>query len=435
MTEGTGRRVALVTAFTESSGGIYQYSLSLLAALEQRLGADRVVVVAEGDPDRRPIQGFHGRVTSVPTSLDERLRVFASRVAGPGRGRAIRARLRLPNGRGPAGAARFRSLLSREGIGFTIFGYPSQNTLGAAGPFAVAIHDLQHRLQPEFREVTADGEREERERILVHVARAATAMLVDSDLGREQLRECYGLGAVGQERIIVLPFVPPPYALDRPDTGGAVRARYRLPDRFLFYPAQFWPHKNHERIVSALADLRASGVEGHVVFVGGHLGPLRTATHRLVLRLAAEVGLRANVHDLGFVPDEDVAALYRMAVGLVMPTFFGPTNIPVVEAFALDCPVITSDLPGIREQAGDAALLVDPRSVASIAAAMRVLWSDERARAALVARGRLRLEALRREFDRGIERLIAVVESTAPQAAAHKGRAGTPATRDPDATS
>jgi glycosyltransferase involved in cell wall biosynthesis len=79
-----------------------------------------------------------------------------------------------------------------------------------------------------------------------------------------------------------------------------------------------------------------------------------------------------------------------------MPTFFGPTNIPYLEAFQLGCPVVASDLPGIREQVGDAALLVDPRDSRAIADAMQKLWEDEALRARLVAAGRARMQALGR---------------------------------------
>ena len=79
------------------------------------------------------------------------------------------------------------------------------------------------------------------------------------------------------------------------------------------------------------------------------------------------MGLEGELRYLGYVPDEDMSGLYAGAVALVMPTFFGPTNIPVVEAWTFGCPVLTSDIRRIREQAGNAAVLVDPRSVEAIA--------------------------------------------------------------------
>ena len=70
-----------------------------------------------------------------------------------------------------------------------------------------------------------------------------------------------------------------------------------------------------------------------------------------------------------------------------MPTFFGATNIPPLEAWALGCPVLTSDIRGIREQAGSAAVLVDPKSVESIAKGIHDLWLDDELCRELVKRG------------------------------------------------
>ena len=82
---------------------------------------------------------------------------------------------------------------------------------------------------------------------------------------------------------------------------------------------------------------------------------------------ASDLGLESQIRYGGYVPDEDMSGLYAGAVALTMPTFFGPTNIPVLEAWAYGCPVLTSDIRGIREQVGDAGVLVDPRSIESIA--------------------------------------------------------------------
>ena len=83
-----------------------------------------------------------------------------------------------------------------------------------------------------------------------------------------------------------------------------------------------------------------------------------------------------------------MSALYSEAAGLAMPTFFGPTNIPVLEAFAVGCPVLTSDIRGIREQTDGAAILVDPRNSEAIADGLRRLLTSSDEREALVRRGR-----------------------------------------------
>jgi glycosyltransferase involved in cell wall biosynthesis len=82
-----------------------------------------------------------------------------------------------------------------------------------------------------------------------------------------------------------------------------------------------------------------------------------------------------------------MSALYGIADALVMPTFFGPTNIPVVEAWSLGCPVLSSDIRGVREQVGDAGILVDPTDSHAIADAMYRLATNDALRVELRGRG------------------------------------------------
>jgi glycosyltransferase involved in cell wall biosynthesis len=121
----------------------------------------------------------------------------------------------------------------------------------------------------------------------------------------------------------------------------------------------------------------------------------------------AALGIEGQVRTLGYVSDEDVAGLYAGAVALVMPTFFGPTNIPFLEAWSLDCPVLTSRIRGIVEQVGDAAVTVDPKSVEGIADGIRKLWTHEPLRQTLIAKGRSRVRSHNpRDFRRRLREII-----------------------------
>jgi glycosyltransferase involved in cell wall biosynthesis len=257
----------------------------------------------------------------------------------------------------------------------------------------MVIHDLQHRIQPEFPEVSANGEWEWRESFFGNGIRHATLIVTDSEVGKEDVLTYYGSHGARSDRIKVLPFLPASYLAEHvPETELArVRAKYDLPERFFFYPAQFWAHKNHDRIVQALGSLKQRGVRIRIVFCGSHAGEFREHTFREVMTRVHQLSLAEDVQYLGYVGDEDMSGLYAAAQALIMPTFFGPTNIPVLEAWAFGCPVLTSDIRGIREQAGDAAILVDPRSIDGIADGMHRLWTDEALRVTLAQRGRDRL--------------------------------------------
>jgi glycosyltransferase involved in cell wall biosynthesis len=90
---------------------------------------------------------------------------------------------------------------------------------------------------------------------------------------------------------------------------------------------------------------------------------------------------------LGFVPQEDMAPLYSNAFALTFTTFFGPDNLPPLEAMSLGCPVIASNVPGAKEQLGDGALLVDPKKPEEIAGAIKLLWEDGNFRQDLIKKG------------------------------------------------
>jgi glycosyltransferase involved in cell wall biosynthesis len=193
----------------------------------------------------------------------------------------------------------------------------------------------------------------------------------------------------------------------------------------LFYPAQFWPHKNHVRIVLALSLLRKKyDLRVPIVFCGSSFGRIRRRTGREIIRLGCELGLEKEVRMLGYVPDQDMAGLYAGSVALVMPTFFGPTNIPVLEAWASGCPVLSSDIRGIREQTRDAAVLVDPRSEESIADGIYRLWMDENLRQRLAGRGREQLMAYSSDDYR--DRLAKILDEAKLRIASEKPRAFKP---------
>jgi glycosyltransferase involved in cell wall biosynthesis len=255
----------------------------------------------------------------------------------------------------------------------------------------VTVHDLNHRIYTEFPEVVAQGEFERREYYFRNACRYATTLLVESETGREDLLNFYGDAGALADRVVVLPMLPATtVALNGgEDDNRRVRQRYGLDREYFFYPAQFWPHKNHLRLVQALSHLRqGSGLTPTLVLGGSHSGALRRRTFVTAMEAARRLGVHDQVRYLGFIPDHDMSALYREAVGLVMPTFFGPTNIPVLEAFALGCPVVTSDIRGIREQTNGGAILVNPRDPEAIADGLRRLLTATDERRVLIRRAR-----------------------------------------------
>lgn len=262
--------------------------------------------------------------------------------------------------------------------------FPTQDSLAYQSKYYEAIgtvHDIMHRYEGSFPEVSANGQYHLREELLSNIARYAKAVLVDSEYGKKQLMESYH---TPPDRIYPLPYIAPKYIhhyVPRPD----FEKRYTLPDRFIFYPAQFWMHKNHLRLVRAVHEVKREFPNIALVLVGS-----KNNAFAEVERAVAELGLQQQVYFMGYVPDEDMPEFYKRARALVMSTFFGPTNIPPLEAFQLGCPVAISGIYGMPEQAGDAALLFDPKSVPEIAAAISRLWRDDALCRTLAEKGRQR---------------------------------------------
>ncbi|MGH9315070.1 MAG: glycosyltransferase family 4 protein [Vicinamibacterales bacterium] len=168
-----------------------------------------------------------------------------------------------------------------------------------------------------------------------------------------------------------------------------VRERYQLNAPFLLYAGNIKPHKNLERLIEAFHRLRGEGFADLTLLIIGDeiskYAALRRAVHRH--------HLHKHVRFFGFVPDETLAVLYRLADVFVFPSLYEGFGLPPLEAMASGTPVVTSNVSSLPEVVGDAALLVDPRDPDAIAGAVRMLLTDRTLREDLRRRGLARARA------------------------------------------
>jgi glycosyltransferase involved in cell wall biosynthesis len=248
-------------------------------------------------------------------------------------------------------------------------------------PYISTVFDLEHRSKPYFPEVSVAGwDWGGREQTFMSVLPRASFIITGTSAGKGEIVHYY---RVNPDNVIVVPFPAPSFSSEDHNAFPNVCEKYGIRGDFLFYPAQFWPHKNHVNILIALAVLkREKGITIEMVFTGSDKG---NAQH--VIAKTAELGLQDQVHMLGFVPREDLRALYSKAQALTFATFFGPDNIPPLEAFALGCPVIASRVLGAQEQLGDAALFFEPSDPQDLASAILTLLHDRQMRAQMVRKG------------------------------------------------
>ena len=202
-------------------------------------------------------------------------------------------------------------------------------------------------------------------------------------------RDVEALARVPANRIVVTHLGVDPVFRPQPEAAcAAVRARYRLPERYVCYVGNTMPHKNLARMVDAMARVRRRCGPVPLVIAGV------PDKHRPALEAAAaRHGLGDGLRLLGPVPDEDLPALLSAAAVFVYPSLYEGFGLPVLEAMACGCPVVTSNRASLPEVAGDAALACDPLDTPAIAEAVATLLTDATAAARLRAAGPLRAAA------------------------------------------
>ena len=244
-------------------------------------------------------------------------------------------------------------------------------------------HDLQHVHLPQFFD---DAERRRRNVTYRTYCKQATMVAAAATWARDDFIKQFDLP---EEKVHVVPLAPilPEYAEPAAEDLATVHARYRLPEHFILYPAQTWRHKNHLRLIEALAILR----ERHGLVVPLVACGRQNEFFSTIERRAIELGVRSQVHFLDFIPGFDVQCLYRLCRAVVIPTLFEAASGPLNDAFLAGVPAACSNVTALPRQAGDAALVFDPREPAAIARAIRQLWTDEPLRQTLITRGRARV--------------------------------------------
>ena len=153
----------------------------------------------------------------------------------------------------------------------------------------------------------------------------------------------------------------------------AIRLKYALPPRFVLYAGAIYPPKNFTRLVRAYA--KVGPERGVPLVVAG--GENRFLSERELLEPEA-LGITEWVRRPGWIEQEELAGVYALADALLLPSLFESCGLPVLEAMAAGCPVVTADRYGTKELADHAAVLVDPESVDGIADGIRSVLDDTR---------------------------------------------------------
>lgn len=331
-------------ALMPQGGGMREYVLQLLPWLVR--GSSHSYLLFHGDHGRQPLEALVGQLTT-----EERVRVGTVEIV-------VQDEIL-------AHADRFDLLFCPlNGLAPDLLDRPTVATLA----------DVQEQFFPHY---FTRRQRINRAVVYPRCARAATLLVTISEFSRQSICQAFGIDS---SRVRVT-------HLAANEQMRHARSHWpadlpTLPDRFVFYPANLYPHKGHELLLRALRHLQSLGLPCAAVLTGHEVSPGIPIQQRIRAH-----GLEGKVLWLGHVPAEALRHLYERALALCFVSQFEGFGLPLVEAMRCGCPVIATRTASIPEVAGEAALYVEPTAEA-IGGAITRLIEDPGLRERLVQRGR-----------------------------------------------
>jgi glycosyltransferase involved in cell wall biosynthesis len=354
-----------ILTITSPGGGIFQYTLSIAEAVKK---------IAESSNKYQMIQIRH---ESFPKILDKD---FIIKNQKKSIGLKIRRLIYAFTG------VKIGNLAPDIDVDFIISPIITLLPYYMEKPYIVTIHDFQHKYYPEFFTIKERITRE----IIYRTGKKANLVICESNYVKQDLMKFL---KIDENKIKVLPSPPPSYlqiTQIKNENLLETREKYDLPDSFIFYPAQFWYHKNHINLLRALRYIKDKyNLEIPLILVGSKKNNFEN-----VMSEIQNLGLSQQVKYLGYVPDKDMPYLYKLATALVMPTLFESVSLPIWEAFYLGCPVVSSNVCALPEQAVDAGLIFDPNNIEGIAEKIFIIWTNENLRNELINKGFERVKDL-----------------------------------------
>lgn len=264
--------------------------------------------------------------------------------------------------------------LAGHGIDLLYFLSPSPlaNLLESTN-YVFTIWDLCHVENSEFPEIRSNWQFDYREKNLSRALRRAHKVSVESEYTKSSVCKFYG---IPESKCFIVPLNPGRSLLQDLPTVSS-NSDLLLDFEFVIYPAQLWPHKNHVQLLHALSYLEKDySIRIGAIFPGSEKGG-----HRSYLDMTAEaLGIAPRILFPGYVEPSSLRDMYLKSIALVMPTYFGPTNIPPIEAFSLGVPVIYPLRADHYAFLGDAAEYFRYGDVASLGSAILHTRDDDRRR-------------------------------------------------------
>jgi glycosyltransferase involved in cell wall biosynthesis len=336
----TNLRIALIHNSSPLEGGSYTYESNISKYLKDRLPSNyELVDFYKGGKNKVSKRLNTYRVAS--------FQIFLAMLRQSALGLQILKTLNLDK-------SRFEKFLLSNKFDFVYFLSPNPSALAISNiPMLNTVWDLGHRHYPEFEEFSFGGRFQKREYFYNNVLNRSAHVIVDGEKTKSELVAYYG---VQEARVTPLGLFPCKF----PHTCS----ESCIEDQYVFYPAQFWGHKNHEVLVEAFSLLKPSKPNLKLIFSGADKGEMEK-----IKRLVNRLGLQESVQFLGFISAEEMSMYYHHAAMTAFPSKLGYTNLPPLESLLSGTPVIVSDVHDFDFE-------LPPKGYVKVSTVESALWAD-----------------------------------------------------------
>lgn len=225
--------------------------------------------------------------------------------------------------------SRFEKFLLSNKFDFVYFLSPNPSALAIFNiPMLNTVWDLGHRHYPEIEEFSFDGRFQKRDYFYHNVLNRSAHVIVDGEKTKSELISLYGVQASRITPLGLFPHIDP----HKCDSSCSQ-------EEYVFYPAQFWNHKNHETLILAFAKILPEHPGLKLYLSGTDKGNLIR-----IKTIVAKYGITNSIKFLGFVSTDEISRLYSHARFVAFPSMLGYTNLPPLESLLLGTPVLVSDV-------------------------------------------------------------------------------------------
>ena len=225
--------------------------------------------------------------------------------------------------------------------------------------FIFTLHDMQERYYPEFFTLK---ERFARFFFIKYLSKKKCKIICESEYVKNDIIK---FTKAESNKIYVIQAPPPQELINFNFIEKAfknIKKKHNIPEKYIIYPGHCWFHKNHIRLIEAFKLITEKVEDIHLILTG-----LQKNNYNNIIKKINNLNLNDKVKHIGYVDYQDLPYLYKKSKMVIIPSLFESISIPIYEAFALKVPVCCSNIDGLVEQVGDAAIVFSPLDINEIA--------------------------------------------------------------------